>query len=356
MVKGLYIAGTSMITNINKMDVIGNNLANVNTTGYKKDRVEVESFNARLLTRINGSSIPYESGTVNVAQSTSGEETTLETDRGYFRIDTPNGIHYGKSTTFFKDTDGYLRTIYKNIGGSIDNLKGNLILGNKGPIFVGDGDFTVDEKGAISVNGTVVDNLVSTTHPTAVGTISAGIRGYSVLTDHEQGQLQRTDSRFDMAIKGEGFFTVRTETGDYYTRDGAFTINNLNELVTFDGAKVLGLNGPIIIESENFTVNEFGEIIQNGEITDKLQLTAFTNIADVYKIGTGYYKERSPLTGEKVEFEGEVIQNYIEQSNSDAVTEMIQLIEMNRNYESSQKVITTIDEMIAKCVTELGRV
>ena len=55
MVKGLYIGASSMITNINKMDVIGNNLANVNTTGFKKDSVEVESFNARLLTRINGS-------------------------------------------------------------------------------------------------------------------------------------------------------------------------------------------------------------------------------------------------------------------------------------------------------------
>lgn len=356
MVKGLYIAGTSMITNINKMDVIGNNLANVNTTGYKRDNVEVEAFNARLLTRINGSSMPIEKGILKVDQSVSMGETTLETTRGYFRIQTENGIHYGKSTTFFKDTDGYLRTIYKNIGGSVDNLKGNLVLGNNGPILVGDGEFTVDDKGVISVNGTVVDNLVSLTHPTAVGTISAGIRGYSVLTDHEQGQLQRTDSRFDLSIKGEGFFTIRTETGDYYTRDGAFTINGQSELVTFDGSKVLGLNGPIIIESENFTVNEFGEIIQNGEITDKLQMTAFTNIADIYKIGSSYYKERVPLTGEKVPFEGEIIQGYIEQSNADAVTEMIQLIEMNRNYESSQKVITTIDDMIGKCVTELGRV
>ena len=356
MVKGLYIAGTSMIANIKKMDVIGNNLANVNTTGYKKDGIQVESFNARLLSRINGSNIPYEFGAKEVTVSTANDETYAETNNGYFRIDTPNGIHYGKSVVFFKDTDGYLRTIYKNIGGSIDHLKGNLVLGNNGPIYVGEGTYELDEQGNISVDGNVVDQLVSGTLPNTLGTISAGVRGYSVLTDHEQGQLEMTGNSYDMALKGDGFFVVRTETGDYYTRNGAFTIDANNQLVTMEGAYVLGLEGPITIESESFSVNEFGEVIQNGEITDKLQLAAFTNVSDIYKIGTGYFKEKQNMTGEKIAFEGEVVQGYIEQSNADAITEMIQLIEMNRNYESSQKVITTIDEMIGKCVTELGRV
>lgn len=356
MVKGLYIAGTSMITNIKKMDVIGNNLANVNTTGYKKDGIQVESFNARLLSRINGSNMPYEYGAKEVTQSASGDEITAETKNGYFKVDTPNGIHYGKSVAFFKDTDGFLRTIYKNIGGSIDNLKGNLLLGSKGPIYVGEGTFELDDQGNLSVDGAVVDQLVSSTFPNTLGTISAGVRGYSVLTNHEQGQLEMTGNSFDMAIKGEGFFMVRTETDDYYTRNGAFTTDANNQLVTMEGAYVLGMDGPITIESESFTVNEYGEVIQNGEITDKLQMMAFTNVSDIYKIGTGYFKEKQVLTGEKVAFEGEVVQGYIEQSNADAITEMIQLIEMNRNYESSQKVITTIDEMIGKSVNELGRV
>jgi len=85
-------------------------------------------------------------------------------------------------------------------------------------------------------------------------------------------------------------------------------------------------------------------------------MTTFTNVADVYKIGTSYYKEKAELTGEKVPFEGEIVQGFIETSNVDSITEMIQLIEMNRNYQTSQKVITTIDEMIGKSVNELGRV
>ena len=356
MVKGLYIAGTSMITNINKMDVISNNLANINTTGYKKDNVAVESFNARLFSRINGSNIPAETGGATVSQSQFRDEISATTDKGYFRIQTPNGIHYGKSALFFKDTDGYLRTIYKNIGGTVDNLKGNLVLGKNGPINIGEGSFTLDEAGNISVDGAIVDNLITYTGNTVLGTMSAGVRGYTLLTDHDQGQLEMTNNNFDLALKGSGFFVVSNERGEFLTRNGAFTISGVGELVTFEGDRVMGLNGPIFIESTNFLVNEFGEVIQDGEITDKIQTVAFTNVSDVMKVGSSLYKEKAVLTGEKVEFEGEIVQGFLEQSNADSVTEMIQMIEMNRNYQNSQKVITTIDEMIGKSVTELGRV
>ncbi|HAS74678.1 MAG TPA: flagellar biosynthesis protein FlgE [Clostridiales bacterium UBA8960] len=356
MIKGLYIAGTSMITNINKMDVISNNLANINTTGYKKDNVAVESFNARLFMRINGSNIPAETGVASVTQSQYGDAINASTDKGYFRIETPNGIHYGKSAHFFKDTDGYLRTIYKNIGGTLNNLAGNLVLGKNGPVYIGESDFTLDDKGNVSVDGAVVDNLIVQTGNNIVGTMSAGVRGYTLLTDHEQGQLQMTNNNFDLAIKGDGFFVVNNERGEFLTRNGAFTINGVGELVTFEGDRVMGLNGPIFIDSQNFSINAFGEVIQNGEITDKLQMVSFTNVSDVMKVGSSLYKEKAELTGEKVEFEGEIVQGFLEQSNSDAVTEMIQMIEMNRNYQNSQKVITTIDEMIGKAVTELGRI
>lgn len=357
MIKGLYIGASSMITNINKMDVIGNNLANVNTTGFKKDRVQVESFNARLLTRINGSMYPVESGTGSVTSTTTDGEVYAETTNGYFRVDTENGVHYAKSMIFFKDKDGYLRTIQKNIGGSIDYLKGDLVLNNKGQsIYVGDNDFSLDDSGNILVGGATTDNLLVGIGPNDIGTISAGIKGYYVMTDFEQGQLEMTNNPYDLAIKGNGFFSVSTSKGEYYTRDGVFTINNAGELVNFDGAKLVGLNGPILIEDSNFSVNEFGEVIQNGEITDKIKMTSFTNMGDLYKVGTSYYLEQPTMTGEKVDFEGEIVQGYRESSNTDAVTEMISLIEMNRNYETSQKVITTIDDMIGKCVTELGRV
>ncbi|MGX8796370.1 flagellar basal body rod C-terminal domain-containing protein [Fusibacter sp. JL298sf-3] len=356
MIKGLYVAGTNMVTNTHKLDVISNNLANVNTTGFKKDEVVVESFNNRLFYRMNGSNLPFQAGNSKVEVSDIGTEKKVSTDRGFFRVQTDNGIHYDKSLRFIKDKDGYLRTAYKNIGGTIDPLKGHLLLGLKGPIYVGEGTFDVDETGAVSVDGTQVDNLVSTIHPSAIGTMSAGIKRQNVLVNYEQGQLERTDSTYDIAIKGEGFFKIDTASGPLYTRNGTFTTSPTGELVTLDGDTVLGLSGPIVIEDSDFAVNAFGEVIQNGEITDKLQIENFTNPGDLYKVGGNFFALKADMTGEAAPFEGEVLQGFSERSNSDAITEMINLIQMNRNYEASQKVITTIDELIGKAVNEVGRV
>lgn len=356
MIKGLYVAGTNMITNTSKMDVISNNLANVNTTGFKKDHVMVESFNNRLFYRMNGSNTPFQGGTSAVTVENIGEVKSLTTDRGFFRVQTDEGIHFDKSLRFMKDQDGYLRTVYKNMGGSIDPLKGNLILGNKGPIFVGEGNFEVDDKGNLTIDGTVADNLVTSVHPSAIGTMSAGIKRQNVIVDYEQGQLEMTNRNFDLALRGDGFFKIQTKNGELYTRNGTFTTNALGELVTLDGELVMGLNGPIEITSETFSVNAFGEFIQDGEITDKIQIDSFSNPGDLYKVGGNFYTLRTDMTGEKVPFEGEVLQGFSEKSNSNAITEMINLIEMNRNYEASQKVITTIDELIGKAVNEVGRV
>ncbi|GAU75688.1 flagellar hook-basal body protein [Fusibacter sp. 3D3] len=358
MIKGLYVAGTGLMTNVHKIDVISNNLANVNTSGYKRDTLEVESFNNRLFTRINGSNLPYKSGASKVSSESRNGEYTAQVEHGFFRVDTENGIDYSKSVKFFKDSDGYLRTLYKNVGGQVNPLQGDYVLGKNGPIYIGDNEFELDEAGNITSGGATLDNIVIQGSPNVIGTMSAGIRGYAVMTDFDQGQLEMTSGKFDLALRGQGYFNLSTENGTLLTRDGAFTINNAGELVSFDGSRVLGLNGPIEITSDSFTVNEFGEVIQDGEISDKILITDYTNVADLEKVGGSYFREKpeAEMTGEKTEFTGEVVQGFIEGSNTDAISEMIRLIEMNRNYESSQKVVTTIDDMIGRAVNDIAAV
>ncbi len=356
MVKGLYVAGTSMVANTDKIDVISNNLANVNTAGYKKDRMGVESFNDRLFSRIKGSDYMANTKPIKVTLSMVDKEYNLKTTNGYFKVDTEDGIHYTDEVRFIKDKDGYLRTIRKNVGGTFDWLSGDKILSDKGPVYVGDSDFDIDELGNVSVGGQTVGNLVQKNKLNNIGLMSAGVKSAKILTDYESGQLEHTGQKYDVALKGEGFFHVEVAGKDYLSRNGAFTINSNNELVTMDGYKVLGVEGPIIINDENFSINEYGEIIQDGQITDKFALTNYTNVGDLQKVGGSFIKVLPNPTGEKVEFDGKVLQGFLEGSNADAVTEMINLIQMNRNYESSSKAITTIDDMISKAVNDLGRV
>ena len=323
MIKGLYVAGTGLMTNVHKIDVISNNLANVNTTGYKRDTLEVESFNNRLFTRINGSNLPYDPGATAVTSESNNGEVYAQVKNGYFKVNTENGIDYSKGIKFFKDKDGYLRTIYKNVGGEINPLKGDLVLGKNGPINIGEGDFELDASGNITSGGTVIDNIVTQGMPNVIGTMSAGIKGYSVMTDFDQGQLEMTSNKFDLALRGQGYFNLTTENGTLLTRDGSFTINGIGELVSFDGSRVQGLNGPITITSENFAVNEFGEIIQDGEITDKIVITDYSNVADLEKVGGSYFREKheNEMTGERREFTGEVVQGFLEQSNHNSISE-----------------------------------
>jgi flagellar basal-body rod protein FlgG len=53
MIRGLYTSGWSMMAIQKKMDVVSNNLANVNTNGFKKDTVVFEAFPDLLTKRIN---------------------------------------------------------------------------------------------------------------------------------------------------------------------------------------------------------------------------------------------------------------------------------------------------------------
>ena len=58
--------------------------------------------------------------------------------------------------------------------------------------------------------------------------------------DMSQGAIQRTGNPLDVAIDGKGYLVVQTPRGQRYTRNGAFSINGVGQLVTSDGDQVLG--------------------------------------------------------------------------------------------------------------------
>ncbi len=160
MLRSFYIAGTGMLTQRAKMDVIINNLTNVDTTGYKADQVITQSFPDMLLDRLNDPSIlsqtrvgPQNTGVFVdqlVTNFSSGpmETTNLQTDfalngNGFFTIQTPQGIRYTRSGNFQVDVNGTLLT-----------QEGYYVVGqNGGLINVGTGEFTVSGNGTIFVNG-----------------------------------------------------------------------------------------------------------------------------------------------------------------------------------------------------------
>lgn len=158
MLRSFYIAGTGMITQRQKMDVVINNITNVDTIGYKSDQLVSRSFEDLLLDRLNDPSIvnrttyvgPQNTGVhidevvIDFAQGVN-EETGEMTDiailgEGFFCVDTPQGIQYTRAGNFQVDQTGMLLT-----------QEGYYVLGQGGNrINVGTNGFAVQGDGTIT--------------------------------------------------------------------------------------------------------------------------------------------------------------------------------------------------------------
>jgi flagellar basal-body rod protein FlgG len=169
--------------------------------------------------------------------------------------------------------------------------------------------------------------------------------------DWKAGTQRATGHPVDFALEGDGFFAVRTPRGTEYTRSGNFILNDKRQLVTLDGAPVLGQSGPIQIPPGELRVNSQGEITVNGATVDILKVVKFKDPGASIRVG-----ERFITTG-KVEAAPEttVRQGSLEESNVNAIEEFVSLIEVSRQYEAAQKVVQAMDDAARQAVSEIAR-
>ncbi len=257
MIRGLYTSGYGMLTLNKKMDTVSNNMANVNTNGFKRDTVVFEEFSDVLAKR------------------------------------------------FFDGSDNVAR-------------------------------------------------------PVNIGTMTLYNDIAEVHTDFSQGALENTGLSTDIAINGDdgAFFSIAVAQGneyrEYYTRDGSFKLDSQGRLVTKDGDFAMGENGIITLDESDFVVSNRGEVIQNGETVDYLQIRKFENPESLRKYGFNLLT----ITAQTQQgvFEGTFEQGFVERSNVDSIKEMVDMITVLRAYESNQKAIQYQDSTLDKAVNEVGRI
>lgn len=191
----------------------------------------------------------------------------------------------------------------------------------------------------------------------AIGTMTLGAKIDQVYTDYTQGSLIKTDGKVDIAIQGDGFFVVQTPAGERYTRDGSFVINNQGVLVTKEGYPVMGQNGVIEFGEEymqnggEIVIKEDGQVFRGMELIDTLNLVSFEDNNQLVKLDDNLYDGQA----QRLPFTGTVMQGYLEASNVNPVTAMVDMITVSRAYEANQKVIQTYDSLLGKAVNEVGR-
>ncbi len=193
-----------------------------------------------------------------------------------------------------------------------------------------------------------------------LGTLNMGVKIGENYTDYSQGSFRVTGNTYDLALAGDGFFTVQFtnkdgETSTKYTRDGSFTLDKNGYLVTADGDYVMGKNGRIKLDTlKEATISNDGVITQDGVQVATLRITDFEDYDYLEKYGENYYQ---PVDGAKVkDADVQVKSGYLEMSNVQVVSEMVNLISITRAYESNQKIVQTYDDTMDIAVNRIGKV
>lgn len=188
-----------------------------------------------------------------------------------------------------------------------------------------------------------------------IGKLSLGAKIGETYRDWSNGSFISTSSNYDFALSGEGMFSISFtnklgEESTLYTRDGAFQMNSEGYLVTKDGDFVLGENGPIQLPTDlsELSVQPTGEIYADGQYIDRFALVNFEDYNYVEAYGENLYRAVDGATF--TDATATVNQGYLESSNINVVSEMVDMITIAREFESNQKVMTTIDEMLGKMV------
>ena len=212
-----------------------------------------------------------------------------------------------------------------------------------------------------------------------IGKLGQGVEFNELYTNFEQGAPKESGNDFDLALVGQGFFSIETPYGERYTRNGTFHLGKEGFLETKEGYPVLGENGRLRVQANNFKVDKEGRVWINaayaenpetlvsrddntwGEavLLDTLKLVGFEKDRFLEKQGSSFYKT-SEFSGEaEILLQGirpQVLQGFTEASNVNAVTEMVNLIEVQRAYEANQKVIQGADSMTGVLINQFSKI
>ncbi|MCF8057993.1 MAG: flagellar hook-basal body protein [Bacteriovoracaceae bacterium] len=197
-------------------------------------------------------------------------------------------------------------------------------------------------------------------------------------TNFAQGPIRPTRNPFDLALEGKGFLEVLGPNGIRYTRKGNLTVNQEGEIVNDLGMKILSrvdlpevgdgnevvdvikqIPAPnervIKIQKGPITINNQGEIFQNGNLIAQLNLVEFRDPSVLKKEGNSLYINEDSRNVKKSQRESIVHQGALELSNVNTVEEMSNLIKAHRQLETIQRAIKSYDNMANKAYNEIAR-
>lgn len=163
------------------------------------------------------------------------------------------------------------------------------------------------------------------------------------------GVLKSTGRELDVAVAGDGYFTVQGPTGEAYTRAGAITLD-ADGAMTVGGMPILGEGGPITLPihskleiGQDGTVSVLSPGTTQMQVVDKLKLVKAEG-SELTKNEAGLLVARDgqPLAADATV---KISPGHLEGSNVSAVEEMVATMSLNRTFEMQMKLFKASDSM-----------
>ena len=193
-----------------------------------------------------------------------------------------------------------------------------------------------------------------------LGEMSIGSKIDSTITKYAQGGLKQTEKVTDFSLTGPGFFTVNKNGQEYYTRDGSFIIDIHGNLMTQNGANVMGINltngayEPIKLgDLKDVSVDGGNNILTNGIPVYKIKVSNFDDYKKLKKIQGNLFSSPNPATENLTT---KVQNRSLEISSVNLAEEIVNLTNVLRSFESSMKVLSYLDSSLEIAANQLGKV
>lgn len=178
MISGIYVSAMGMLSTENKHDVIANNLANINTNGFKRQDTAFKALMQEGHRDPERMDLEYEKVITDNIFTDWEQGITTHTGNpldiavlndAFFVVQTPQGEKYTKAGNFSLDIDG-----------ALINADGYPVMGAGGPIIINGENINVSNQGEIIVDGVLIDNLRMVEVPDKSMLIREGYTLYSL--------------------------------------------------------------------------------------------------------------------------------------------------------------------------------
>jgi len=205
----------------------------------------------------------------------------------------------------------------------------------------------------------IEDQLPQFSSNTLLERLGSGVLSAPETINFAQGELISSDSEFDLAIEGDGFFLVGDPDNPALTRDGRFTLNAENQLVmTATGTPVLSDKGDSIQIDPTQGILEVwsdGRILQNGQPVANLAIADVPSRDILRPIGGGQYASKDGSALQTIEGSGKIRQYMLEGSGSNEIDALMKIQSASRSAQSNIGMIDMQNRLISQAINTFGR-